>query len=100
MQKLSKHDSFVEDLYLKVKGEYDLILRQVPLVSKKGRMVGEIDLMGVRGERVDIFEVKCSFRIVKARKQLAKIRKYVGDEAAYYFYCGSSQQIEYIESSN
>ncbi|MFH1916893.1 MAG: hypothetical protein ABIJ21_06555 [Nanoarchaeota archaeon] len=86
----------MEDLYARIQGEYDYFLRHIPLISSRGRLVGEIDLVGVWGERVDIFEVKCSFRIIKARRQLQKIRKYIGKNAGYYFYCGTSKTIECI----
>ncbi|HLP79710.1 MAG TPA: hypothetical protein VK158_03695 [Acidobacteriota bacterium] len=44
---------------------------------------------------VDIFEIKSSYRPVKARKQLSKIRKIFGDdiEINTYFYHGAGAQL-------
>ena len=71
--------------------------RNLPLHSPKGRLVGEIDLIAVNKTTVDIFEVKCSFRPVKARKQLAKIKKIFGSEidktVNTWFYCGEASQL-------
>jgi hypothetical protein len=98
--KLSKHDGFVQELYLKVREEYDTISRNIPLVSQRGRRIGEIDLLCVKGKDVHIFEVKCSLRRTKAKKQLMKIRKYLGsDHVNYYFYCGSSKTVEEVQDA-
>jgi len=94
---VNKHDAFVEELYDRVKDNYDVVHRNVTLVSTRGRKVGEIDLMGVKGQHTDVFEVKCSPRYVKARKQLKRIRKHVKGDIDTYFYCGSSKRIEEIE---
>jgi hypothetical protein len=97
-RKTNKHDNFVQELYLKVRDEYDTISRNIPLFSPRGRRVGEIDLLCVKGNDVHIFEVKCSLRRVKARKQLTRLKKYLGEKnISYYFYCGSSQTVEEVE---
>ena len=68
--------------------------RGLPLISSRGRMVGEIDLLGVHAGGVDVFEVKCSFRPVKARKQLQKISKLFNDkQVKTWFYCGEAAQL-------
>lgn len=41
----------------------------------KRRLIGEIDVLALRGSHYDVFEVKCSPRLVKARSQLYKIRR-------------------------
>ena len=71
----------------------------VPLYSKKQRLVGEIDLLAVKGDYCDIYEVKCSYRIFKARKQLERFRKVMSQETEVrnlYFFCGESGVIEPI----
>ena len=97
MPPILKHDEYVELLYEQLKANYDQVYRGLPLLSRRGRLVGEIDLLGVHGGGVDVFEVKCSFRPVKARKQLAKVRKLFGDEVAgavnTWFYCGEAAQL-------
>ena len=86
--KLTKHDQYVNDLCEKIRPSYDSLLTNVEIRSKK-RSFGEVDILARKGERIDIYEVKCSHRIVKARKQLSKLRKFV-KSANSYFYCGSS----------
>lgn len=89
-KKLSKHDSYVVELREKIQDEYDMMLEGVPIDSKK-RRVAEIDLIGYKGDRVDVFEVKCSHRVIKAKKQLKRLRRIMDVEKLNtYFYCGSS----------
>jgi Holliday junction resolvase-like predicted endonuclease len=96
-----KHDRHVEDLYQRLLGQYQAIYRGVPLYSRKDRLIGEIDMIAINRDTVDIFEVKCSFRPVKARKQLSKIRKILcGDLTSklngavnLYFYHGDGNQL-------
>jgi len=84
-------------LHDKIKDHYDVVYRGLPLYSEKKRLIGEIDLVAVSKHSVDIFEVKSSFRVVKARKQLEKIRRIFGDslEVAVniYFYHGAGAQL-------
>jgi hypothetical protein len=71
------------------------------MYSAKNRLVGEVDLVGVHANGIDIFEIKCSYRVVKAKQQLEKIRKLFGADndasVGYYFYCGAASQLEKIE---
>ncbi|MFP4119225.1 MAG: hypothetical protein ACLFTH_04190 [Candidatus Woesearchaeota archaeon] len=95
IEKNTKHDSYVEALCEQISQGYDSLHTHVPIFSKKKRRVAEIDIMAVKGDMCDIFEVKCSFRIVKARQQLAKIKKNIKrigtSEVRYsFFYCGES----------
>jgi hypothetical protein len=89
-----KHDEYVERLYEQLKDNYERVYRGLPLYSRRGRLVAEIDLLAVNPGMVDIFEVKCSFRPTKARKQLEKIRRLVSgyEDAAVqtWFYCGEA----------
>ena len=89
--KLSKHDRYVLELSNKIKEDYDSISMKVPVKQSK-RSLGEIDIIAKKGSRFDLYEVKCSYRILKARKQLARIKKYLKlDDAGSYFYCGNSK---------
>lgn len=93
-QKLNKHDTYLEDLASKIENKYDLVLKNIPLYSQRKRLIGEIDLVGVKGENFDVFEVKCSFRPTKARKQLKKIQKHYRQQVKnLFFYCGESGQL-------
>jgi len=84
-------------LYTEIKDQYDRVLKHVQIGNKK-RDVGEIDLLCLKGNHVDLYEVKCSFRITKARKQLTKLRKFFDyDNTNMFFYCGMAQKLVAIE---
>ncbi|MGM5483998.1 MAG: hypothetical protein ACQER9_03730 [Nanobdellota archaeon] len=61
--------------------------------------MGEIDILAVKNDSYDIYEVKCSHRIVKARKQLKRIKKIFdsGNEKSsvnkLFFFCGGTGEI-------
>lgn len=101
MRLILKHDEYVENLYEQLKDTYHTIYRSLPLHSSRGRLVGEIDLLAVNDHAVDIFEVKCSFRPVKAKKQLQKITKLFGAEfdqqVNTWFYCGEAAKLVKID---
>ncbi|MCF7860691.1 hypothetical protein K9M79_00475 [Candidatus Woesearchaeota archaeon] len=99
--KIDKHDRYLDKLKRSIEDQYDSVHTHLPLYSQKKRLKGEIDLMGIRGKKVDIFEVKCSFRIAKAKRQLKKIKRIFSqsqrfDRIRTFFYCGNSSQIEII----
>ena len=94
--KISKHDKHVEDLCDKLKSDYDLVLRNISLYSKKKRRIAEIDILAFNEDYCDIFEVKCSYRITKARRQLYKIKKILSTNSSVrhtFFYCGDSREL-------
>jgi hypothetical protein len=97
--KILKHDRYQQDLCSKLQDRYDKIYTNVPLYSNTHRkqvLVGEIDILALKGSVYDIFEVKCSHRISKARKQLDKIRKLVSKHSEVrntFFYCGATDEI-------
>ena len=89
-QKLSKHDRYVLELSSKIRDNYDSISLNVPVKHYK-RSLGEIDIIARKGNRFDLYEVKCSYRILKAKKQLKRIRNILNlKNARSYFYCGNS----------
>ncbi|MBI2663844.1 hypothetical protein HYX10_00695 [Candidatus Woesearchaeota archaeon] len=87
--KLSKHDRYVIELCERIKEDYDSVSLNVPVRSDK-RLIGEADIIARKGSSVDVYEVKCSHRIIKARKQLRRLGKYFSNINKFYFYCGSS----------
>jgi hypothetical protein len=100
-----KHDRHLCTLIETIKPHYTQIYRQVPIYSAKHRLIAEIDLIAVKETGVDIFEVKCSFRIHKAKKQLQKLHKLFGtayhtQQVQYYFYHGEGKQIIQITQNN
>ncbi len=89
--KLSKHDRYVLELSSKIRNKYDSISLNVPIKHSK-RSLGEIDIIAKKGNRFDLYEVKCSYRILKAKKQLDRLKRYLKlENAGSYFYCGSSK---------
>lgn len=95
--KLNKHDQHVQDLCSRLSG-YDSVLSHVQFHSRKNRLVAEADILACRGNTCDIFEVKCSHRIVKARQQLQKLKRHISEHENYvvgnlFFYCGDSGMI-------
>ena len=88
--KAIKHDKYVLDLKEKISDRYDSISTNVKIKSKK-RSLGEIDILAKKGNKIDLYEVKCSYRILKAKKQLNRIKRLLKlEESRSYFYCGSS----------
>jgi predicted RecB family endonuclease len=88
--KITKHDRYVLDLKDKIKHKYDFISTNVKVARRK-RSLGEIDLVARKGNEVDIYEVKCSYRILKAKKQLKRMKKLLRfPNSKSFFYCGSS----------
>ncbi|MBI2101906.1 hypothetical protein HYT53_04825 [Candidatus Woesearchaeota archaeon] len=91
--KLSKHDRYVLELSNRIKHNYDSLSLNVPLKRSK-RSLGEIDIVAKKGSRLDLYEVKCSYRILKAKKQLSRIKRYLNlSNARSYFYCGNSKAL-------
>ncbi|MFA5141826.1 MAG: hypothetical protein WC471_02565 [Candidatus Woesearchaeota archaeon] len=94
--KLLKHDQYVEELISLIAPNYNNISTHIDLRDRK-KVIGEIDLVAEKDGRIDVFEVKCSYRFYKARQQLKKVRKYLGKPIHnYYFYCGSSHLLHLI----
>lgn len=92
-KRISKHDRYVLELSGKIKDDYDYVSMNVELKTKK-RQLGEIDIVAQKGNRYDLYEVKCSPRIVKARKQLAKLKKHFNQKnTRTFFYCGNSKML-------
>jgi len=93
-----KHDVYLQGLCEKVKCDYDSLSTNVRLFSKKGRVLAEIDLLAVREDSCDVYEVKCSYRIVKARKQLRRIKRLMPQVTNLYFFCGESGLLKEVEA--
>ena len=92
---MNKHDRYLEELCEQLEDDYDLILKNIPLLSKKRRRVAEIDILAIKGDKCDVYEVKCSYRKTKAKRQLEKIRKLLEIRHCFLF-CGESGKIEAI----
>lgn len=75
-KKLNKHDTYVEKLVNEIKDEYDSISTHLKFSNTK-RIVAEADVVARKGDEIHIYEVKCSLRIVKAKKQLKRLKKII-----------------------
>jgi len=80
-------------LVKQIRPKYDSISTHLKLERKK-RLIAEIDIVARKGAELHFYEVKCSHRIVKARKQLNKLKKiFKNYDVACYFYCGAGDKI-------
>jgi len=93
-----KHDIYLEDLHQRIKSDYDSVSKNVRLFSKRGRVIAEIDLLAIRDKSCDVYEVKCSYRITKARKQLRKIKRLMPNVENMFFFCGESGLLKEVET--
>ena len=92
---LKNHDRYVQRLYDRIKDDYDAVERHVVLSSKKCTKA-EIDIIAYKDDEVHVYEVKCSYRFYKARKQLRKILRLLKKPAVAFFYCGSADRLEKV----
>ena len=92
---------------MRIRDQYDTVQRNVFLYGykrAKRRIIGEVDLIGIKKDGMDLYEVKCSYRIVKAKRQLRKAKRilqatnWISAEQAIktYFYNGESREIHTI----
>ncbi|MGH9427871.1 MAG: hypothetical protein ACRD2L_16410, partial [Terriglobia bacterium] len=97
----NKHDRYVQRLYDRIKDDYDAVERNVILETKKCRRA-EIDILAYKGDEVHVFEVKCSYRFVKAKKQIERILRLLKLDTPTkgYFYCGSADRLECVARAN
>ena len=103
IKNLTKHDKYVQKLYEQIKNSYDTIDKHVSVDNTKRRMA-EVDIIAKRGNVVDVYEVKCSYRIVKAKKQLKRIRQILNlerkilnaEKMNLFFFCGASSRLEEV----
>ncbi|MEK6916416.1 MAG: hypothetical protein AABW92_01610 [Nanoarchaeota archaeon] len=91
--RLSKHDRYLKELYSKLEDNYDYLSTNIH-IRKKKRSLGEIDILAKKGNKFDLYEVKCSFRITKARKQARSLRKHLNLPINnIYLYCGATASL-------
>jgi Holliday junction resolvase-like predicted endonuclease len=78
----------VQELVQQIRPNYDDISTH-QIFKKKRRMITEVDILARKGDEIHIYEVKCSYRITKARKQLNRARGlFRNQKTACFFYCG------------
>ena len=95
-RKQSKHENYVAMLQGIIGEEYDEIMANTKLFSSRNKVMAEADLIAVKNDYVDIYEVKCSYRPTKAKKQLARLRRLLSQKYRVrnlYFFPGNMEQI-------
>lgn len=93
--RLTKHDRYVEELRSRIEDRYDEVLVNQKVYARK-RIVAEADLIGRTGHRVDIYEVKCSYRPTKAKAQLRKLKRILSHSysvGSLFFYPANTAQL-------
>ena len=88
-----KHDRYVQELCDLIAPEYDQIFRNVEFFSQRKRKIAEADIIAVKDDGLYVYEVKCSYRIIKAKRQLHKISRLLPNIKKLLFYCGASKAI-------
>ncbi len=102
LKKLTKHDKYVLDLCNRLNGVYDRIYTNLLFKNSK-RVIAEADVVSTKDDLIDVYEVKCSNRVIKAKKQLIRIKRIMenqskkfnkdNNEYRLFFYCGSSKEL-------
>ena len=96
--KHTKHDEYVLELCKKISPQYDTLRTHIPILNWKKQVIAEIDVLAVRGSKLDIYEVKCSHRPFKARQQLHRLKRIFRQHIDNsFFYCGSSGVLVEVE---
>jgi len=99
-QRKLKHDRYLEAFTERIRPLYENVQTNVTLYSKrrnKQRKIAEIDILAKKNDdSFDVFEVKCSYRIVKARKQLKRIKRLMPKVDKTFLFCGESGLLETV----
>ena len=101
MVHLNKHDRYVKQLSQRLQGSYDVLYTHYPIFGRKCKLA-EIDVLGIKDGTIDVYEIKCSPRITKARRQLSRIKRLLSAKTRQpvntFFYCGMSNVVLAIPS--
>ncbi|HLC66894.1 MAG TPA: hypothetical protein VJK52_04600, partial [Candidatus Nanoarchaeia archaeon] len=93
---LNKHDRYVRQLSQRLRGNYDVLYTHYPIFGRKCQLA-EIDVVGIKDGVIDVYEIKCSPRITKARRQLQRIKRLLSNvhhvPINTFFYCGMSNAV-------
>lgn len=96
MVPLNKHDRYVKQLSQRLAGHYDVLYTHYPIFGRKCQLA-EIDVMGIKDGKIDVYEIKCSPRITKAKRQLSRIKRLLSGRTNQpvntFFYCGLSNAV-------
>lgn len=95
-----KHRRLICALEDKVRDQYSVVMREVQVRDvETGRVVGEIDLVGIVDGRWDLYEVKVTDNPNKARSQLKNLQGYLQDngDLRLYYYSGKNKTLTEIK---
>ena len=73
--RLNKHDQYVDGLCETLESRYDIILRGVPLYSKKRRCIAEIDILAAELILRGLGSMKDSFKVMGKINNYRKVAK-------------------------
>lgn len=95
----ARHSELVKDLEMRVRNQYTLTTREVPVRNASGQVVGEIDLLGIVGDEWHVYEVKLGNNRRKAVRQLTRLKNYLRDcgNLTLYYYSGATDELMKID---
>lgn len=99
MSKRNKHDQYIDILVDMVKGKYEFVVTEQLYCDPVTKVCGEIDVLGKRGNHLDLYEVKCNDQYKKARDQMIRARGVfaaAGLEINLYYYEGKRNLLKEI----
>ena len=98
-KKNTKHDQIIEELEEKVKGNYQLTLRNIEYtLPGSNQTAGELDLVGICQGQWDIYEVKTNDGYDTAVKQLERARSILSNCGVIrtFYYSGKEKKIRVV----
>lgn len=104
-QKKKTHDQHIDELEEKVKGNYQIIMKNVPYFSPDSEdmisdMEGDLDLLGICGRTWHIYEVKTGDDPKTAAKQLERAKSALSncaEEIKTFYYSGKTKEIKQVK---
>tara|TARA_Y100000310_G_C20633374_1_gene789845 strand:- start:676 stop:981 length:306 start_codon:yes stop_codon:yes gene_type:complete len=98
-KKNTKHDQIIEELEERVKGNYQLVLKNIEYtIPGSNQTAGELDLVGICQGQWDIYEVKTNDGYGTAVKQLERARNILGacGTIKTFYYSGKEKKIRLV----
>lgn len=87
-----KHDDYIEELVGLIWARYCIVWRKV-FYKVDPKITGEIDVVGIRNNQFDLYEVKSNKTMTQMRKavlQLTQARYYLGHQGSEFIYTPQS----------
>lgn len=83
-----KHDDYIEELVELIWKKYFIVWRKV-FYKVDTKIVGEIDVVGIKNNQFDLYEVKSSKAMTQMRKAVSRLtlaRNYLGHQGSEFIY--------------